>query len=506
MTVEFLSEIRDSDITALREKVSRRSYGKYLHRIAIERLRGFENQEISFDFPVTALVGPNGGGKTSILGAAGLIYREVEPRRFFLKSGKYDTSMKNWRVEYEVTDKDLNPRLPVRRTASYTESKWNRNAEERRVVIFGVDRTVPASERKALSKFASGKFEAPFEIDLQQEILREVARILGKEFTDCRRLQMDREGRVSLFAAEDSSGLKYSEFHFGAGEASVIRIVSEMEQAPENSLLLIEEIENGLHPIATRKLVEYLVTIARRKSAQVIFTTHSNDALAPLPSQAIWAAVNGRLLQGKLDVKALRTLVGQVDARAAIFVEDSFAESMTRVVMRYANDLSADGIEVHGMGGWEPAISVHVQHSKNPSVGFPSICILDGDQHDRADAGKGIFAFPGDTAPEVHVISRILDVLDAEASRLALSLQLPTSMQDRVKQVIRKINATIRDRHLFFQQVGDELDYTAAQVVQDAFLAIWAQRFPEEVEYIARGIRQVLENPSWKKSAARRSS
>jgi len=498
MGPEFQSEIRLSDITALREKVSRRSYGKYLHRIAIERLRGFENQEISFDFPVTALVGPNGGGKTSILGAAGLIYREVEPRRFFLKSGKYDTSMKNWRVEYELTDKDLNPRLPVRRTASYTDLKWNRKAEERRVAIFGVDRTVPASERKALSKFASGKFEAPFEIDLQQSTLQEVARILGKEFADCRRLQMDREGRVSLFAAEDSSGLRYSEFHFGAGEASVIRIVSEMEQAPENSLLLIEEIENGLHPVATRRLVEYLITIARRKSAQVIFTTHSNDALDPLPSQAIWAAVNGRLLQGKLDVKALRTLVGQVDARAAIFVEDAFAESMVRVAIRYAHDLSADGIEVHGMGGWDPAISVHTQHSKNPSIKFPSLCILDGDQRDRIDEERGIFSFPGDTAPEVHVISRILEVLDAEASRLALSLQLPTSQQDRVREVVRQTNTTIRDRHLFFRQVGDQLDYTSAQVVQDAFLAIWAQRFPDEVEFIAKGIRRVLESPPWK--------
>lgn len=499
MSLEFQSEIRLSEINALLDKVSRRSYGKYLHRIAIERLRGFENQEISFEFPVTALVGPNGGGKTSILGAAGLIYREVEPRRFFLKSGKYDTAMKNWRVEYELIDKELNQRLPVRRTASYTESKWNRNAEERRVVIFGVDRTVPASERKALSKFASGKFEAPFEIDLQQGILNEVARILGKEFADCRRLQMDREGRVSLFAAESSNGLKYSEFHFGAGEASVIRIVSEMEQAPENSLLLIEEIENGLHPIATRKLVEYLITIARRKAAQVIFTTHSNDALAPLPAQAIWAAVNGRLLQGKLDVKALRTLVGQVDARAAVFVEDAFAESMVKVAIRYVSDLSADGIEVHGMGGWEPAMSVHLQHSKNPTIGFPSVCILDGDQRDRTDEEKGVFSFPGDTAPEVHVISRIIEVLDAEASRLTLSLQLPSARQDEVKDVIRRTNISTRDRHLFFQQVGDELDFTAAQVVQNAFLAIWAQRFPDEVGHVAKGIRCALDNPSWKK-------
>jgi hypothetical protein len=44
---------------------------------------------------------------------------------------------------------------------------------------------------------------------------------------------------------------EYSEFHFGAGESSVIRMVSEMETAEENALVLIEEIENGLHPEST---------------------------------------------------------------------------------------------------------------------------------------------------------------------------------------------------------------------------------------------------------------
>jgi len=64
---EYRSEIRDSEIEALEDKVSRNSYRKYLKRLTLKRVRSFTDREITFDFPVTALVGPNGGGKTTIL-------------------------------------------------------------------------------------------------------------------------------------------------------------------------------------------------------------------------------------------------------------------------------------------------------------------------------------------------------------------------------------------------------------------------------------------------------
>lgn len=61
--------------------------------------------------------------------------------------------------------------------------------------------------------------------------------------------------------------------------------------------MLIEEIENGLHPVATVRMVEDLVEAADRKKIQAIFTTHSNDALKPLPSKAIWVATQDRIFQ-----------------------------------------------------------------------------------------------------------------------------------------------------------------------------------------------------------------
>jgi len=375
---EYRSEIRDSEIQAQEEKVARGNYPKYLKRLILKRVRGFSEREVTFDFPVTALVGPNGGGKTTILGAAALAYKDVPPRRFFAKSGKYDASMKDWVIEYELIDRDLNPRISIQRTASFPQLKWNRTAVDREVLIFGVNRTVPATERRDLVKAIGSKFAAAREVSLSQPVVDAVEKILGKPIEGYNRLFITATGRVFLFGARNPGGDEYSEFHFGAGEASVIRIVSEVEAASDGAMILVEEIENGLHPVATRRMVEYLIDVARRRSCQIIFTTHSNDALDPLPSKAIWAAYSGEVLQGKLDIKALRTITGQIDAKLAVFVEDSFSELMVTTALRYHGGLEIDAVKVHGMGGAGPAMKVNEQHNLDPTAAFPSVCLVDG--------------------------------------------------------------------------------------------------------------------------------
>jgi AAA domain, putative AbiEii toxin, Type IV TA system len=479
---EYKSEIRDSEIQSLEEKVVKNNYEKYLKRLILKRVRSFSEREVTFDFPVTALVGPNGGGKTTILGAAALAYKTIPPGRFFAKSGKYDASMKDWVIEYELIDRDLNPRISIQRTASFPQLKWNRKAVDREVLVFGVNRTLPATERRELVKAVGSKFEAKREISLTQSVVDAVEKILGKRIEDYSRLFVNVTGPVFLFAARNPGGEEYSEFHFGAGEASVIRIVSDIEGGCDGAMILVEEIENGLHPVATRRMVEYLIDVARRKSCQIIFTTHSNDALDPLPPNAIWAAYSGEVLQGKLDIKALRTITGQIEAKLAVFVEDSFSELMVTTALRYHGGLEIDAIKVHGMGGAQPAVKVNEQHNLDPTATFPSVCLVDGDRRDLVDFDRRVYALPGDRSPEAYVFDKVLERLDTAAARLTVSMQLPSSQQERVKVVINERARTNRDRHVIYQQIGDDLDFTAGLIVASAFLAVWAQEYPGEVK------------------------
>lgn len=229
MTGPTRSEIRDSDIIALADRVAKEGYQKYLRRLTLVKIRGFNDRRVSFDFPVTALIGPNGGGKTTVLGAAGIIYRSVQPRLFFAKSGKYDRSMQDRSVEYDVIDRELTRSNP-QRTASFRRAKWNRTALAREVLVFGVTRTVPASERRDLVKAVGSRFTAKSETDLDPAVVTAAERVIGKPMTGYASLSVDSAGKITLYAASTKQGT-YSEFHFGSGEASIIKIISGVEIA-----------------------------------------------------------------------------------------------------------------------------------------------------------------------------------------------------------------------------------------------------------------------------------
>jgi len=160
--------------------------------------------------------------------------------------------------------------------------------------------------------------------------------------------------------------------------------------------------------------------------------------------------------------------------------------------LRYHGNVELDAIKVHGMGGANPAVKVNDQHNLDPTSEFPSVCLVDGDQRHLVDEEKRIVALPGDASPEAHVFQRVLDKIDTEAARLTISMQLPAAAQERVKEVVRERAITNRDRHVIFQQIGEDLDFTAGAIVAQAFLAIWAQTYPEEVEELIAGFDGVL--------------
>src|SRR6185436_21175365 len=103
-----VSEIRDSTIRDLLEKVRRQNYQWFLSSLRLDKIRLFAGATISFDFPVVALIGPNGGGKTTVLAACGCVYSESVRQTAFRKSRLGDEGMDGWRIEYELIDKSIN--------------------------------------------------------------------------------------------------------------------------------------------------------------------------------------------------------------------------------------------------------------------------------------------------------------------------------------------------------------------------------------------------------------
>jgi len=492
------SEIRQSEITELLEKVKMHKYQRYLQAIHIVKMRGLSDVNVRFDFPVTALIGPNGGGKSTILGAAACVYKETKTKDFFPKSSFGDTSMTDWSVDYELLnrDKGQNGHSVLRRKVKFRALRWiRRNVLSRDVSYFGIGRTVAVSERPEFRKLTKPTYGCPENLDaLSSNVAKQIEHILGKSVNGFRKTTISSDGK-QIFHIGENQGQDYSEFHFGAGESSIIRIVEAIESKPDHSLILIEELENGLHPVATRRLVEYLISSAKRKHNQVIFTTHSDEALFPLPSEAIWACCAGNVQQGKLSVKSLRILTGEVGNKLSIFVEDEFAKIIVEIIIQtLLQDKDAiEQVETYALGGDGTAVTVHKNRKDDPTVKHKSLCIIDGDSQQVDNEEQGIFRLPNHgQKPEVSVFQGILANIDSNIALLTVSLHLSVETeQSRVRAAIQDVSYKCRDPHLYFAQIGSRLGLIPEEVVRRAFVSIWVQENKELFADIVKAINRL---------------
>ena len=67
----------------------------------------------------------------------------------------------------------------------------------------------------------------------------------------------------------------------------VLAIAAAMLSAPEGSLVVIEEIDNGVHPSRARHLLERIQTVAERRRLRVLLSTHNPAMLDALPDKAV---------------------------------------------------------------------------------------------------------------------------------------------------------------------------------------------------------------------------
>ena len=443
--------------------------------------------------------------------------------------------MKNWKIEYLLSNGKPGRTAISSQTASYRQSKWNRQGTNRPIVNIGVSRTIPASERSNLAPFIGSKFAGKAEEQLSQSVRSQVAAILGKNAEDYIRVsngtasQEERASGKAIYAASSTNteNANYSEFHFGAGEASIISIVDEIEAVENNALILIEEIENGLHPVATRSLVEYLIRTAERKNLQIIFSTHSNDALLSLPNDAVWYASSGKLYQGKLDVTSLRVLTGEVSTSLAILTEDHFAKLLVEGILRQYRLCGEDGIsympnldeiDVHAVSGEAQVRQQTITLTSSPVVEYPVIGVLDGDVKRDENISKAVMDWnskfppsdeklnwshicflPGDDDPERIVFETIVDSFSNKGlhqsepnflAKITQGLGLPVDQQQWVHATCEKLRLETHDFHYIFSKLGEQLNFIAEPVVQNAFISAWCECSQESIENLLQPISQ----------------
>lgn len=96
-------------------------------------------------------------------------------------------------------------------------------------------------------------------------------------------------GEVMLRVVETFGGAPkpYDAPLLSDGTLRVLAIAAAMLSASEGSLVVIEEIDNGVHPSRARHLLDRINTIAQRRQLRVLLSTHNPALLDALPPSAL---------------------------------------------------------------------------------------------------------------------------------------------------------------------------------------------------------------------------
>lgn len=448
-------------------------------------LRGVSNLNLEFSYPVTVLIGQNGAGKSTVLSLAALAYHGVDghfPRNakrmarrgesftyytfqdFFFR-GVGDPDVAGVSIKWTFSDSS---NLSIRKQTD----KWMRYERRipRPVQFFGISRAVPAIEQSVL-RGHFGQQSKVGAVAYSNESVAYVARILRRGYSGAESLVSARWG---VRRCSSSVGNVYSSFNMGAGEDILFDMIGSIMSLPNGSLVVIEEIELGIHASALRELAQVLIEIALKKRLQIIISSHSEQFVDALPRQA-------RIMLRRNDDShtampspstgfVFANLSGQAVPELIVYCEDVFAKKLIESSLSFDIRSRVKVIPVGDKNALAIQGECHVRDGNRP----PCVVVFDGDVTD-AEAERMVrnangrlqgasvnwLKLPGSEAPEIHVVNQIIQ---SEAAMQALSNELRVTDVSSLRVTLNRA-ITVDDHHDISRSIANEMGIGEDEII-----------------------------------------
>jgi len=429
----------------------RNVFKKYIEYIRFPYFKNFKRDfKVSFDFPITFIVGQNGSGKSSFLQA---LYGS--PKGYSLGDYWYSTSLdpieygenRNSLIYSYITDytkqqvevikrrikRSGNPEYwepsePIigygmqkpqnydDREVSKSKDRWNQL--EKKVYYLDFRYSLSAYDKyfhfsplkktknlkkkqdfirkyssllqKAIKKDKKIKYykrtiEKP--ILLSNEQINEINSILGKRYDKIIILKHniytgdEKDYTIKFYTQFES---EYSEAYAGSGETAIVRLVYELSQVDDYSLVLLDEPETSLHPAAQKGLLLFLLKQIIRKKLQVIISTHSPDLIENMPKESIKIFYENPSIN-KIDVienvypeNAFSFIGRNITDKKVIIVEDKLAKMIVEGVLKSLGE--EEFFEVKFFPGGENRLKQEFMSVYSKEEDNKHYILFDGDQ------------------------------------------------------------------------------------------------------------------------------
>lgn len=333
------------------------SFRYFLNRIKINDFRHITNVNLSFDHAVTVISGTNKIGKTSLLLLIACSHENFQK----YDSTKPDTILRKhmWRdvltfTSYETAARSYSYELYWRvgtnnrqgegkraigkqswtglGKSSSDTTRINAKIRDKEVRIIDLERLLPArnfsnslmrktivSTRVRLIPDIEQAFNYIFEIPNPVEIYQ-----IGSHINKVAYL---------IIPTSTVGNEPYSSFNAASGEESLINILVDIFEAPQDSLIMIDELEAGIHPNIQRRLADIIQYVSWHHKKQFIITTHSPSLLSAFPQKS----------RKFID----KTLAGDYEVISSISVNAAFSKMDSKaypLLQLYCEDTEAEFI------------------------------------------------------------------------------------------------------------------------------------------------------------------
>ena len=485
---------------------------------------------MQIDFPITAVAGANGSGKSTLLALAACAYHNTKSgykgagrknsyytfSDFFIQSSdelppqgiviNHHISYNNWR--------NSNPCIAHQSRKKSVGGKWNNydTRVNRNVAYFGVSRVVPHFERSTHKSYRSRFKAVGLDEDIRNKIALIAGRIIGKKYDN---FENHKHSKYSL-PKVSSNNLRYSGFNMGAGESAVFEILTTLFAIGKGALLIIDEIELGLHEKAQYRFIEELKKICLELKCQVICSTHSYAILYSLPPEArvfIESGVKSTQIIHGISPEYACGKMGRKDTQELdVFVEDGVSK---KIIEEWLPNDVRKRININPIGSHAAVIKVLA--TRNLENINNCLGVLDGDQSpDKSKAlktlvnnteastdaikasvkewgQKRLTYLPSAIPPEKWLIETLNDKVDKNEQGIVEDLINTWGITDQ-QQLKDYLNAAMQaDAHSEFHSLSEEISIDKDTLLTDVIRSI-KKLCPEHPKNLLNFISTFLED------------